>query len=62
MKLTRLKKYVGRGLLSPEALASRCNGDFSNMTVRRALAGDNIDRLKARAIAKWLQIPIEDLM
>lgn len=59
MILTRLKEaMVGR---VPEELAKKSKGDFSNMTVRRALAGENIDDLKAKAIARMLKVKLDDL-
>jgi len=60
--LTRLHKYVGRGKITPEELAARSNGDFSNMTVRRALKEKNIDPLKGRAIAVSLGVPLEEIL
>jgi len=45
----------------PEELAKKSKGDFSNMTVRRALAGENIDDLKAKAIARMLKVKLDDL-
>ena len=61
MKLTRLAKRMEKMKLSPEILADKSNGDFSNMTVRRAIGGNSIDRLKAKAIARVLRIKLEEL-
>lgn len=61
MVLTKLKDYMGE--YTPESLASKPKEkEFSNMTVRRALAGRGIDRLKALAIAKALRVKLEQLL
>jgi hypothetical protein len=60
--LTRLKEEMDRREISPELLAEKSKGDFSNMTVRRALAGRGIDRLKAKAIARVVGVKLEDLV
>lgn len=60
MVLKRLKICMGDN--TPMGLADKSNGDFSHMTIRRALAGRGIDKLKAKAIAKALKVRLEDLV
>lgn len=60
MVLTRLAERM-KGI-TPEELAMKSKGDFSNMTVRRAMKGRGIDRLKAKAIAKQLNVKLEELV
>lgn len=60
MVLTKLKDHMGD--YTPETLAAKSNKAFSNMTVRRSLAGRGIDRLKAVAIARALGVKVEVLV
>lgn len=62
MVLTRLAEKIKSEGLTPEELAAKSKGDFSNMTVRRAIKGMGIDRLKAAAIAKALKTKLECLI
>ena len=62
MVLTKLADFIKRKELTPERMAEKSKGDFSNMTVRRALNGRGIDRLKAKAIAKVLGCKLDDLI
>lgn len=59
MVISKLGEAMGG--FTPEALAAKSKGDFSNMTVRRALKGRGIDRLKAKAIARVVGWKLEDL-
>lgn len=61
MELKRLDRILKERGLSPETLAKLSNGDFSNMTVRRAINGNSIDRLKAKAIARVLRVGIKEI-
>lgn len=59
MVLNKLKEKMAG--LTPEQMSILSGGDFSNMTVRRALSGKGIDLLKAKAIAKVLKVKLDDL-
>ena len=61
MKLNRLKSVLQERKMSPEMLAKISEGDFSNMSVRRAKDGGDIHPLIARAIAKTLKVKLEEL-
>lgn len=62
MILRQLGSILQDRRLSPEDLAKLSGGDFSNMTVRRALSGKDIHQLSAKAIAKTLKIKLDDLV
>lgn len=62
MVLNGLKAKIDEMGVSPEQMAEKSKGDFSNMTVRRALNGRGIDRLKAKAISKVLGCKLEELV
>lgn len=62
MVLTKIKELMTKKGLTPETLAAKSNKAFSNMTVRRAIAGRGIDRLKAVAIARAVGAKLEDLI
>jgi hypothetical protein len=61
MVLTQLETVMKESGFSPEALAAKSQ-DFSNMTVRRAIKGRGIDRLKGLAIARALKVKLSDLI
>ena len=61
MVLPKLKEKMEEVGLSPEALAAKSK-NFSNMTVRRAINGRGIDRLKAVAIARAMGVKLEELV
>jgi len=61
--LRKLKERMVAADISPEQLAAKSKEkDFSNMTIRRAIAGRGIDRLKAIAIARAMKHKLEDLI
>ena len=62
MKFTKLKDILDQQKITPEFLAFKSKGNFSNMTVRRALAGKEIDILKAKAIAVALKVKTSELL
>ena len=61
MVLTKLQEKMKELNISAETLAEKSQ-DFSNMTVRRAIKGRGIDRLKAVAIARALKCKLETLV
>lgn len=61
MVLTKLGALLKIKKITPEELAARSKGEFSNMTVRRAIKGSGIDRLKALAIAKRLKVNVKEI-
>jgi hypothetical protein len=60
--LTKLGEVIVLSGQSPEKMAKKSKGDFSGMTVRRALKGRGVDRLKAKAMARVLNCKLEDLL
>lgn len=61
MILGKLAEEMKRQGISAERLAKKSNGDFCNMTVRRAIKGCSIRAIYAAAIAKRLGVSVKGL-
>lgn len=61
MVLTKLEALMEKRGVTADQLALMSKGNFSHMTIRRAVQGRGVKLLTAKAIAKTLHTRLEDL-